>query len=336
MVMSCLFMVACKNSFEQKTASSLPLPLIKKDSALFVSEVVDSNGIDTALYDLKLSELAGNKPDNKWPVKAPYPLKGALLPFNRIVAYYGNFYQRKMGILGLNPSEDMLKKLMMEVDYWQKSDTTVHVLPALHYLAVTAQSKPGKGGMYRLRMPDSQIDKVLKLAKLIDAITILDIQPGHSTVASEIPLLENFLVKNNVHLGLDPEWSMKTGKKPGTSIGSLDAGDINFAVEYLADLVRKHHLPPKILVVHRFTKGMITNFDKIKTCPEVQIVINMDGFGFPAKKINSYKNVITSEPVQFAGFKLFYKNDKLTKPKRLMTATEILNLHPKPIYIQYQ
>jgi hypothetical protein len=36
----------------------------------------------------------------RWPVKAPYPLAGALLPYNRIIAYYGNLYSTRMGILG--------------------------------------------------------------------------------------------------------------------------------------------------------------------------------------------------------------------------------------------
>ena len=41
------------------------------------------------------------------------------------------------------------------------------------------------------------------------------------------------------------------------------------------------------------------------------------------------------EPVQFTGFKLFYKNDT-KRGSRLMTPEEILQLTPKPVYIQYQ
>jgi hypothetical protein len=81
---------------------------------------------------------------------------------------------------------------------------------------------------------------------------------------------------------------------------------------------------------------MMTGYKNIKTCPEVQVVINMDGFGFPAKKANSYRIAVTNEPVQFAGIKLFYKNDKLDGPHRLMTDSEVLKLQPSPIYIQYQ
>jgi hypothetical protein len=45
---------------------------------------------------------------------------------------------------------------------------------------------------------------------------------------------------------------------------------------------------------------------------------------------------VQGEPVQFTGFKLFYKNDLKKEPKRLLTPEELLKLTPKPIYIQYQ
>src|SRR4030095_13082802 len=112
---------------------------------------------------------------------------------------------------------------------------------------------------------------------------------------------------------------------------------INYASDYLSGLVKKNGIPPKVLVVHRFTQNMVTNTRKIQTMPEVQIVMTMDGFGFPAKKVNTYKLYIAKEPVQFTGFKLFYKNDRWDrKYGRVMTPEEILKLKPQPSYIQYQ
>jgi hypothetical protein len=62
----------------------------------------------------------------------------------------------------------------------------------------------------------------------------------------------------------------------------------------------------------------------------------MDGFGFAAKKKNSYRLAVVHEPVQYAGFKLFYKNDLYGSPPRIMTPAEVLQLYPSPVYIQYQ
>jgi len=127
---------------------------------------------------------------------------------------------------------------------------------------------------------------------------------------------------------------MHDGQKPGTVIGTMDASDINYAADYLANIVRENNLPPKILVVHRFTQPMVTNYQEITPLPEVQIVMDMDGFGVPANKIKTYEDCIDQEPVQFTGFKLFYKND--VAAGHLMTPAEVLNLSPEPSYIQYE
>ncbi|MFN8580145.1 MAG: hypothetical protein U0163_04095 [Gemmatimonadaceae bacterium] len=102
---------------------------------------------------------------------------------------------------------------------------------------------------------------------------------------------------------------MKTGHAPGKRIGTYDARDVNYAKEWLAGIVDKYKLPPKVLVVHRFTRPMLTNANRITLDPRVQVVINMDGWGPPWLKKGSYVNYVYSEPVQYTGFKLFFHND---------------------------
>ena len=288
-------------------------------------------------YDSLMKKLANGDTTGKWPVaKTPYPVAGAILPYKRIVAFYGNLYSKKMGILGELPPKEMLKKLDGEVKNWEKADPTTPVQPALHYIAVVAQGDGGKDGKYRYRMPFKQIDSVLTLAKTRNALVFIDVQVALSNIRAELPLFENYLKMPNVHFGMDPEFSMKSGAKPGTKIGTYDADDVNFASDYLANLVKQNNLPPKILILHRFTKKMVTNYKNIKLHPEVQFVMDMDGWGEPELKKGTYRNHIFAEPVQFTGFKLFYKNDIKKAPNHMMTPSEVLALKPKPIYIQYQ
>jgi hypothetical protein len=293
--------------------------------------------VDTLAYLQKIKAIANGDTTGKWPVKKqPYPLPGAILPFKRIVAYYGNLYSVRMGILGELPPKQMLAKLDQEVKRWEKADTKTPVQAALHYIAVVAQGDGGKDGKYRFRMPDKQIDSVLSIAKMRNAIVFLDIQVALSDIKSELPLLEKYLKLPQVHLGIDPEFSMKTGAKPGTKIGTYDAADINYCSAYLAKLVQENGLPPKVFTIHRFTKGMLTNSKNIKLHPEVQLVMHMDGWGAPELKKGTYRHWIYNEPVQFTGFKLFYKNDIKNPPNRLMTPEELVKLVPQPSYIQYQ
>jgi hypothetical protein len=292
--------------------------------------------LDTALYDQLNQRITNGDSTGKWPVKADYPLPGALLPFKRIIAYYGNLYSTRMGILGELPEKEMLEKLQGEVKKWQEADTALEVVPALHYIAITAQGSPGKGNKYRLRMPFKELDKILVMAEKINALVFIDIQVGLSTLQEELPEFEKYLKMPHVHFGIDPEFSMKGGQAPGKVVGSFDAADINYTTDYLAKLVRENNLPPKILVVHRFTQKMVTNYQQIKKRPEVQIVMDMDGWGHQARKINTYRQFIHKEPVQFTGFKLFYKNDLREANSHVMTPGEILKLKPQPVYIQYQ
>jgi hypothetical protein len=297
---------------------------------------IDVSTIDTKDYNKRILALSNNDKSGRWPVKkAPYPLPGAILPYNRIIAFYGNLYSKRMGILGELPKEEMLKKLKGEVVKWQAADSTVKTIPALHYIAITAQGSPGKAHLHRMRMPFKQIDTIINWAKSINALVFLDIQVGHSSVKEEASTLEAYLKLPNVHLGIDPEFSLKNGEIPGTKIGTFTADDINDAVEILAKIVRENNLPPKVLIVHRFTQGMVTNYKKIKTVPEVQIVMDMDGFGSKVLKRSTYLRYIYKEPVQFTGFKLFYKNDN-KNGWQMYTPDELLKFTPQPIYIQYQ
>ncbi len=306
---------------------------VNRDSALLSLKPAV---LDTIKYDELLHALDNGDSSGRWPVKRAYPLPGAIFPFNRIVAFYGNFYSKKMGVLGEYPTDTMFAKLQAEIKKWQMADSTIPVRPALHYIAVTAQGYPGKGNKYRLRMPFKQIDSVIRMAARINALVFLDIQVGQSTVQEEVPLLAPYLRMTQVQLGIDPEFSIKTGKKPGTVIGTMDATDINYTIKYLTDLVKTNDLPPKILVVHRFTQAMVRDYKDIKPNPEVQVVIDMDGWGAQSRKRTSYYDYVNKEPVQFTGFKLFYKNDFREENSRMMTPTEVLKLKPRPVYIQYQ
>jgi hypothetical protein len=274
--------------------------------------------------------------DARWPVKGPAPLPGALLPANRILAYYGNPLSKKMGALGEFPKDQMLAMLDKEAARWAKADPTHPVVPALHFIVTVAQGTPGRNGLHRLQMRDSMTNEIYSWAKAKHALLILDVQPGMSTVQAEIPRLRPFLENADVHLAIDPEFAMKpSGALPGKRVGTVDAADVNWAIDFLDRIVREKHLPPKVLIVHRYTRGMVTNAKAIKPVPNVQVVMDMDGWGPPWLKFASYRSYVKAEPVQYTGFKLFYKNDT-KKGEAILTPAEVLRLNPQPLYIQYQ
>ncbi|MGY3054748.1 hypothetical protein ACVWYG_002957 [Pedobacter sp. UYEF25] len=326
---------SCSSDGQGKTGGKTINDSTKKDS---VASVNTMNPVDHKLYDSLMLKLANGDTTGKWPVKnQPYPLAGAVLPFKRVIAYYGNLHSKKMGALGEYAPKEMWRRLHVETKHWEKADPSTPVQPALHYIAAVASGTPGRDGKYINRMANNQIDSVITISKMYPGtIVFLDLQVSLSTLKNELPHIEKYLEMPFVHLGIDPEFSMKDGSLPGKRIGTYDAADINYVTQYLADIVKKYNLPPKILTVHRFTKKMVTNSKNIKLRPEVQVVMHMDGWGEPDLKFGTYRYFIQNEPVEFTGFKLFYKNDIKKAPHRMLTPEELLKLTPKPIYIQYQ
>jgi hypothetical protein len=280
---------------------------------------------------------AGTRKESNWPA-GPTPVAGALLPKNRIVAYYGNPHSKKMGVIGEYPEQQMLGMLDRTVAAWKAADPKTPVIPAIHLVSVVAQGTAGADKMWRRRETSQMIEKTYAWAKGKKGLLFLDIQASHSTVQQELPPLLKYLERPDVHLGLDPEFYMhhdKAGVRPGAKIGTMMASDINYVIRTLDKLVAEKNLPPKILVVHRFTKRMVPDAENIRPTSRVQVVMHMDGWGPPWLKFDSYRDYVVNHPVQFTGFKIFYHNDT-KKGDAVLTPAELVQLRPRLSYIQYQ
>jgi hypothetical protein len=280
---------------------------------------------------------AGNRREANWPA-GPAPLPGALLPKNRIVAYYGNPHSKKMGVIGEYPEQQMLAMWDKTIAQWKAADPKTPVIPAIHLVTVVAQGAPGSDGMWRRWEDSSMIERTYRWAKSRNGILFLDIQASHSTLQKELPRLLPWLARPDVHLGVDPEFYMhyeREGARPSSKIGMMMSSDVNYVIRTLDQLVAEKHLPPKILIVHRFTKKMVPDAENIHPTSRVQVVMHMDGWGPPWLKFDSYRDYIVEHPVEFTGFKLFYHNDT-KKGDALLTPNELLQLRPTLSYVQYQ
>lgn len=249
----------------------------------------------------------------------------------RVIAYYGNPLSKQMGILGRLPFEQMLPSLLARTEEWRKADPTTPTRCALELIAITAQASPTASGLYRARMPAALIDKVLGWARQGRCLLILDIHVGWSNVAAELPYLKPWLTLPDVHLALDPEWDMPQGVAPGKQIGTMSAADVNVAVDFLTQIVSEQKLPPKLLVVHRFVKSMVTEPETIRTSNQIRLLVNMDGFGSPERKLNSYRVAMAGMPTTLTGYKLFTLIDT-----PMLGPADVLKLNPVPVFLNYQ
>ncbi len=255
----------------------------------------------------------------------------AILPRYRVVSYYGHPANDQMGILGEFDKEDLLTQLRDEATAYEQADPSRPVMPAFEVIASVAQNWPADDDTYLLHTDDETIQSYVDFARDNDILIILDLQIGHSTVADEIERVSQWLTEPFVHLALDPEFAMRDGDIPGDAIGTLDVSDIAEAQQMLATIVAENDLPPKMLIIHRFTENMITNPDQIARVPGVQTVIDFDGFGDPASKIEGYDLFLDADYAEFAGIKLFYQHDS-----PLLQPQEVVVLRRIPDVVIYQ
>jgi hypothetical protein len=256
---------------------------------------------------------------------------GALLPAYRILTYYGHPHDPNMGIVGEYPKEQLLELLRAEAANYEAIDPSRPVLPAFELIATVAQRDPGADGTYILDTDLETLTEYVDFAEANDVLVFLDLQIGRGTVADEIAKVRPLLERPHVHLALDPEFAIAEGETPGIYIGELTAEEITYAQETLAELTAELGLPPKVLIVHQFVEDMIVGKDRIEPVPGVQLVLDADGYGAPSHKTEVYNILVRDEPIEFAGIKLFYKQDE-----PLMTPAEILALTPSPDLIIYQ
>ncbi|HEX2174236.1 MAG TPA: hypothetical protein VHL09_17525, partial [Dehalococcoidia bacterium] len=258
-----------------------------------------------------------------------------ILPANRILTYYGfptNPYMGILGEYGVNDDLDGLReRLMQQAAEYEAADPSRPVKLGFEVIASVAQAGPGADGMFLVYTDDELVQQYLDYTAEHDMLLFLDYQFGMHSVEDELEAARSWLEHPHVHLALDPEFKMLPGEQPGVDLGSIDAADIKKAQSFLEDLSAEHGLPPKVLVVHQFYYTMITNKDQLAPAEGMQLVIDMDGHGDPDLKRESYSVVITQQPIEFHGIKLFYPFDE-----PLMTAAEVVALTPPPDMVIYQ
>jgi hypothetical protein len=254
----------------------------------------------------------------------------SLLEEHLLVTWYGNPHSSQMGVLGQAEGAERASRLRRQADAYSPL-TRKKVLPAYHLVAVVAQRLAGADGKWRRRESADVILSLLREARSYGFALVLDVQPGRAAIEDELSHLTPFLEEPDVHLALDPEFDMGEGQRPGRELGHMHAADVNAALDVLEKLVLELDLPPKVLIVHQFTLGMLPDKEKIRGRRRIDLVLDMDGFGSRSLKLSSYRAVMRQAALPFAGFKLFYHQDT-----NLFEPAQVMQLMPVPSVVIYQ
>lgn len=251
-----------------------------------------------------------------------------LFPDYRVVALYGSPLTHRLGRVGLGPPSFAAEALREQArDYEGRRP----VLPALELVSTVAGRHPGADGSYTHRLSEQIIEAYLAEIRGLHGLLIIDVQPGRNSFPEEVVRYERLLREPDVGLALDPEWRVGPGEVPGRQVGRVAAAEVNEVIDYLAEIVRRHDLPQKLLVVHQFTRLMVEDRSAIHAPPEVAVTFDIDGVGGPKAKSATYEDLSRGPPGTFLGLKLYYSKDD-----GLMAPWEVLALEPEPDLVIYQ
>ena len=260
------------------------------------------------------------------------PLQPSVFEQAQIVSFYGYPGVATMGELGLHTPSGAAAAITRLAAEYDALNGPREVMPALHLIVAVAQRHPGNSGLYLGRMSNERLSEYVEAARAAGILLFVDVQIGWSDALTEVRLLEDVLREPFVHLAIDPEFATRSkGTAPGVAIGTLDAADVNAVQHYLAGLVREHDLPPKVLVLHQFLQSMLTRVDQYDDVAEVDVTIDMDGFGNPYVKLAKYDLYAAADYAERAAIKLFYHWDA-----PLMTPGRLLSLDNPPDLVIYQ
>lgn len=250
----------------------------------------------------------------------------------QVVSYYGYPGVPTMGILGEYEAAEVMRQATVQAAAYDALNGDRTVTPALHLITAVAQASPGFDGTYLGRLPLSTVRAYADAAAAQGGLLIIDIQIGWSNPLVEVRGYEEALLLPNVHVALDPEFATRRkGDPPGEAIGSVTGDEVNAVQQYLSDLVRARHLPPKTLVVHQFRWDMILDPYRMAAYPGVDLVIDMDGWGYQGAKLSGYEAYARAPYAPRPGFKLFFRWDT-----PLLTPEQIQALPKPPDLIIYQ
>jgi hypothetical protein len=248
--------------------------------------------------------------------------------YNMIVALYGRPNVKTLGTLGQQPLAQTIEKAKAKAKLYEEAwGSGKHVTPGFDLIYEMATSSPGKDGKYVITLSEKVLQEYITAANQNGIAVFIDVQLGKKTPAQAVRPLLKYLKYDNVHIAVDPEFSVDNlSVRPGKKIGSITGPQINEVQDMMRDYIVANGIKDdKILLVHMFTEHMVTDKKAIRYTDRVHVVMHLDGHGSPALKIKIYNGLYTEARAAkvVGGFKVFYKQDK---PR--MTPRQVLGLEP--------
>lgn len=276
------------------------------------------------------------------------PSSGAPLPYHRIVAAYG--------IVGGSPVNgpastfDLLNNYLPTLQglakQYQALDPTHPTILALDLVINSIQPCSAYPKWCASFTDDATLQSYIDYCQQHHMLLFFDLQLGVEPVADAVTTqVQKYLEKYPfVELALDTEFHFPNTPQGYADaagypccLGWMDATEVNWTINDLANISLKDHLPRKALIIHQWNPAVLTNKDKIARNPNVSVILQSDGFGYTPNKLGDYYEFVQADMVGYGGYKLFYQYPGSTSyDVPLQSPSDVMGLFPQPLFVSYQ
>nr|WP_268914219.1 MBL fold metallo-hydrolase [Corynebacterium uropygiale] len=267
-------------------------------------------------------------------VTAEQPGGGQLVfPGRRMVALYGHPSGPALGALGEQDPAASVERVKQLVAEYQKFDSQP-IIPAFEIIGTVAAADPGPEGTYSTEFSTESLSEYVDAITQAGGYAVIDLQPGRARLLDQAKKFEELLKRPNVGLALDPEWKLEADEQPMSSVGHVQAAEIDEVSDWLAQLVKDNDLPQKPLVIHQFQLQMIRDRETLNLDhPELAFVLHADGHGSREEKLGTWDVMQKDlDPRFFMAWKNFFDEDQpLFSPEQTYT-----DVAPRPWFVSYQ
>jgi hypothetical protein len=283
------------------------------------------------------------------PTPPPFdPSVGAPLPDNRIVAAYGivGGVEANGEASTLDMLQGYLPTMQQLGQQYAALDPTHPVLLGIDLVVNTIQPCSAFPQWCASWPDDPTIQAYVDFCKQHNLLLFFDLQLGtelvdHAVTAHLLPYLEKYTF---TELALDTEFHFPNTPQGYADaegypccLGWMNASEINWAIQELAQISVQYKLPRKVLVVHQWNPAVLPDKGGVHLNANVSLVLQSDGFGGVDNKLGDYQIFVQQALWQYAGYKLFLTHpDSNSYDIPLQTPQQVMQLFPQPLFISYQ
>lgn len=282
------------------------------------------------------------------PVATFDPSVNAPLPNNRIVAAYG--IVGGVDFNGPASSLDMLTNFLPQLQQlgqqYAALDPTHPVKLGIDLVVNTIQPCSAFPKYCSSWPDDGTIQSYVDFCQQHNLLLFFDLQLGTEPVEDAVmnhvlSYLEKYpftelALDTEFHFPNNPQGYADAAGYP-CCLGWMNASEINWASNELAQISTQHQLPRKVLVVHEWNSAVLPDRDKIQRNPNVSLVLQSDGFGYVDTKLGDYQAFVQQDLLEYGGYKLFFQySGGSAYDIPMQSPQDVMRLFPQPLFISYE